>query len=71
MAKWMTKGQLAEYAGAKDGTICKETFLRWLRTRQDELYKRFGVTKTQRALPPSAVKWICEEYDIQLPPHLA
>ena len=45
------------------------TFSRYLATRR-EIFKIFGVTPKAQKLPPYAVRYICEDYCIDLPPEL-
>lgn len=53
-----TKAELAAAAGTTT-----RTFNRWLAIHQDKL-RELGVTKKAKILPPIAVKYICEVFDI-------
>ena len=52
------KYELADAAG-----VSYTTFYRWLASNRSELEK-FGVRPNAKMLPPSAVKWICDQYGI-------
>ena len=56
----MPKAQLAEAAG-----INMRTFQRWLSRHKDEL-SVLGVSPRDKLLPPVAVKYIAEQYGIDL-----
>ena len=56
----MSKAQLAEAAG-----INMRTFQRWLSRHKDEL-SVLGVSPRDKLLPPVAVKYIAEQYGIDL-----
>ena len=58
--KSYTKSQLAQLAD-----VSLRTFSRWLSLHEKEL-NAMGVTKHTRLLPPKAVKYICEEYGIDI-----
>ena len=58
--KSMSKAQLAEAAG-----INMRTFQRWLSRHKDEL-SVLGVSPRDKLLPPVAVKYIAEQYGIDL-----
>ena len=55
--KSMSKAQLAEAAG-----VNMRTFQRWLSRHEDEL----GVRPHDKLLPPVTVKYIAEQYGIDL-----
>ena len=61
MVKSMYKSELARLAGVSDST-----FYRYLRTRRPILEK-MGIPVTAKLLPPKAVKFISEDYCIDLP----
>ena len=58
--KSMSKAQFAEAAG-----INMRTFQRWLSRHKDEL-SVLGVSPHDKLLPPVAVKYIAEQYGIDL-----
>ena len=58
--KSMSKAQLAEKAG-----VTMRTFQRWLSRHSDEL-AILGVKPRDKLLPPVAVKYIAEQYGIDL-----
>ena len=58
--KSMSKAQLAEAAG-----VNMRTFQRWLSRHKDEL-SVLGVSSRDKLLPPVAVKYIAEQYGIDL-----
>ena len=53
-----TKSELAEMVGATT-----RTFSKWLRPFRNEL-RQMGVTDRTKLLPPQAVRFICEQLDI-------
>ena len=57
----MYKSELARLAG-----VSANTFRRYLNTRRDVL-ARMGVSPRAQTLPPKAVKFIVEDYCIDLP----
>lgn len=57
--KAMTRQQLAESAG-----VCRQTLTNWLNSDL-KILKKLGV-KERGVLPPSAVKYICEKYCIEI-----
>ena len=59
--KTMYKSELARLAG-----VSANTFRRYLNTRRDVL-ARMGVSPRAQTLPPKAVKFIVEDYCIDLP----
>lgn len=59
--KFISKKQLAQLAGVSD-----RTFSRYLQTRRPIL-EAMGVSLHARLLPPQAVKYVCEDYCIDLP----
>ena len=59
--KAMYKSELARLAGVSDST-----FRRYLNTRRDVL-AQMGVSPMAKKLPPKAVKYISEDYCIDLP----
>ena len=54
------KTELANAAG-----VSRRTLERWLTCHADQL-KAFGVRKYDKMLPPSAVRYICETFDIDI-----
>ena len=62
--KFISKRQLAKLAG-----VSERTFTRYLRTRR-HILEAMGVLSNARLLPPQAVKYICEDYCIDLPHNL-
>ena len=58
--KSMYKYELADAAG-----VSSQTFRRWLITDRAAL-KSMGVSFKQRLLPPKAVHYLCEKYDIDV-----
>ena len=61
---FISKAKLAELAG-----VSYPTFNRYLRTRK-HILDALGVKHHARLLPPQAVKYVCEDYCIDLPPEL-
>ncbi len=59
--KFISKKKLAELAG-----VSPRTFTRYLQSRRHVL-DAMGVLPHARLLPPQAVKYICEDYCIDLP----
>jgi hypothetical protein len=59
--KAMYKSELARLAGVSDST-----FRRYLNTRRDVL-AQMGVSPMAKMLPPRAVKYVVEDYCIDLP----
>ena len=62
--RFISKSTLARLAD-----VSPRTFSRYLATRR-EILKIFGVTPKAQKLPPYAVRYICEDYCIDLPPEL-
>ena len=62
--KFISKRQLAKLAG-----VSERTFTRYLKTRR-HILDAMGVLPNARLLPPQAVKYICEDYCIDLPRNL-
>ena len=62
--KFISKKQLAQLAGVSD-----RTFSRYLQTRR-HILEAMGVSLHARLLPPQAVKYVCEDYCIDLPQNL-
>ncbi|MBR0296397.1 MAG: hypothetical protein IJQ95_03270 [Paludibacteraceae bacterium] len=60
MSKSMYKSELATAAG-----VSLSTFRRWLQSDRKEL-ALLGVGPKTKMLPPSAVKYLCEKYVIEL-----
>ncbi len=58
--KAMYKIELARAAG-----VSLRTFNRWLQTDKIQLEAR-GCTGNEKLLPPSAVKYLCEKYVIDI-----
>ena len=61
---FISKKKLAELAG-----VSTSTFTRYLKTRR-HILEAMGVKPWARLLPPQAVKYICEDYCIDLPEEL-
>jgi len=59
--KAMYKSELARLAG-----VSGSTFRRYLNTRRDVL-SQMGVSPLAKMLPPKAVKYVVEDYCIDLP----
>ena len=59
--KTMYKSELARLAGVSDNT-----FRRYLNTRREELAE-MGVAPRAKLLPPRAVKFIIDDYCIEIP----
>jgi hypothetical protein len=59
--KAMYKSELARLAGVSDST-----FRRYLNTRRDVL-SQMGVSPLAKMLPPKAVKYVVEDFCIDLP----
>ena len=62
--KFISKKTLAELAG-----VSPRTFRRYLQTRR-HILDAMGITPQTQKLPPRAVRYICEDYCIDLPPKL-
>ena len=62
--RYISKRILAELAD-----VSPRTFRRYLATRRDILTS-MGVTPKTKNLPPHAVRYVCEDYCIDLPPEL-
>lgn len=56
----MYKNELAMAAG-----VSSETFRRWLLTDK-AILDEMGITRKQKLLPPKAVRYLCEKYDIDV-----
>ena len=54
------KHQIAAAAG-----VSTKTLHRWLDNNRAKL-SRLGVTPHTKLLPPRAVRWICEQYGVEL-----
>ena len=61
---FISKKKLAELAGVSDRTFC-----RYLASRR-HILEAMGVKPMARLLPPKAVKYVCEDYCIDLPREL-
>lgn len=61
---FISKKKLAELAGVSDRTFC-----RYLASRR-HILEAMGVKPMARLLPPKAVKYVCEDYCIDLPQEL-
>ncbi len=59
--KFISKKELARLAGVSD-----RTFSRYLQSRRHILVA-MGISPNARLLPPQAVKYVCEDYCIDLP----
>ena len=62
--RFISKSTLAKLAD-----VSPRTFSRYLKTRQPVL-DLMGVSPKAQKLPPQAVRYICEDYCIDLPPEL-
>jgi hypothetical protein len=62
--RFISKKQLAEFAG-----VSSRTFSRYLATRRTVL-DAMGISPKAQKLPPQAVRYLCEDYCIDLPPSL-
>jgi hypothetical protein len=62
--RFVSKGELARLAG-----VSRRTFSRYLQSRQ-HILTALGVNPKSKLLPPQAVKYLCEDYCIDLPPQL-
>ena len=62
--KFISKSTLAELAG-----VSPRTFTRYLATRR-HILDAMGISPKAQKLPPQAVRYICEDYCIDLPPEL-
>ena len=62
--RFISKSTLAKLAG-----VHRNTFSRYLATRQSIL-ESLGVSPKAKKLPPQAVRFICEDYCIDLPESL-
>ena len=60
----ISKLQLVLCAG-----VCPRVFAYYLESRR-EILEAMGVSVIAKKLPPEAVKYVCEDYCIDLPPHL-
>jgi len=62
--RFVSKRQLAKLAGVSD-----RTFSRYLASRR-HILDAMGISPKAQKLPPQAVRYICEDYCIDLPPEL-
>jgi hypothetical protein len=62
--KFISKKELAKLAGVSERTFC-----RYIQSRR-RILDAMGVLPHARLLPPQAVKYICEDYCIDLPRNL-
>ena len=62
--RFISKRQLAEYAD-----VSPRTFARYLATRR-HILEAMGIPLNAQKLPPQTVRYICEDYCIDLPPEL-
>ena len=62
--RFISKKTLYTLAG-----VHRNTFTRYLQSRR-EVLEKMGINPKARLLPPAAVKYICEDYCIDLPPEL-
>ncbi len=58
--KAMSKSELAQCAGVSPRTFC-----RWLAGHKEEL-RRLGISPKAHIIPPVGVRYICEQYGIDL-----
>ena len=61
---FVSKRRLAKLAGVSD-----RTFSRYIASRR-HILEEMGISPNARLLPPQAVKYICEDYCIDLPEEL-
>ena len=62
--RFISKSTLARLAD-----VSPRTFQRYLASRQ-EILSAMGISPRAQKLPPQAVRYICEDYCIDLPPEL-
>ena len=62
--RFISKKELAQLAD-----VSPRTFRRYLQTRR-HILDAMGVSPKAQKLPPQAVRYICEDYCIDLPPEL-
>ena len=62
--RFISKKELAELAD-----VSPRTFRRYLQTRR-HILDAMGISPKTQKLPPQAVRYICEDYCIDLPPEL-
>lgn len=62
--RFVSKSELARLAG-----VSRRTFSRYLATRRPVL-DAMGISPKAQKLPPQAVRYICEDYCIDLSPEL-
>ena len=64
MAKYksMTRTELADYAG-----VSRRTFFRWLSHKEHKKALRKLGAENMKLLPPAAVRYICETFEIDIP----
>ena len=62
--RFISKSELAKLAG-----VSERTFSRYLSSRQ-HILETMGVSRKTQLLPPQAVKYVCEDYCIDLPEEL-
>lgn len=62
--RFISKAELARLAN-----VSPRTFTRYLATKRQVL-NAMGVSPKAQKLPPQAVRYICEDYCIDLPPSL-
>ena len=62
--RFISKKKLAELAD-----VSPRTFSRYLASRR-HILEAMGISPKTQKLPPQAVKYICEDYCIDLPPEL-
>lgn len=55
----MSKSELAVAAG-----VTPDTFRKWLKTDK-EVLTEMGIAPQQHILPPHAVRYLCEKYNIE------
>ena len=60
-SRFISKSELARLAG-----VSPRTFSRYIHSRQHVL-DRMGVSAKTQKLPPQAVRYLCEDYCIDLP----
>ena len=62
---FMTYKSMYKYELANAAGVSSDTFRRWLQSDRTKL-KAMGVAPKQHLLPPKAVRYLCEKYDIEV-----
>ena len=64
----MYKNEIARAAGVSTATfrrVSTATFRTWMKSDKQAL-ETMGITPRQQLLPPVAVRYLCEKYDIDI-----